>query len=75
MEKLKLIECNGKKYDFIVELPKRCRYPEIPIKVRIEKKFGEFRYIPRTHTFCSGASLTIDELQAIVNKLKELNSP
>ncbi len=74
MDKLKLIECNGRKYDFEVELPNRCRYPEIPAKVRIKRINGEFKYVPREHTFWNGTSLTFDELQAIIDKLKELNS-
>ena len=73
MEKLKITEQDGKRIDFEIETPERFVDFE-KATGRIEMKNGEFQFIPRGNNIFSETSLTIEELQAIITKLRELNS-
>ena len=74
MEKVKVIASNNKIIDCEVTTPKRfsdCNNSSI----RIQMIKGEFQFIPRGNNFMNSlTSLTIEELQAIIEKLKALNS-
>lgn len=74
MEKLKVIEQDGKTIDFEVEAPSRFggRFPNAT--GRIMKVNGEFQFVPRGNNFLGGVKLTVEELEAIIGKLRELNS-
>ena len=71
-EKLKLIDISEDKKDFEITLPKRFNEDEQTI-VRFENRLGEWMYIPRKYTFGRNYRLCIEEVQAILSKLKELN--
>jgi len=45
-------------------------YPTI---ILIEKREGEYKYIPRRFTFSQNTRLAYEEVLAIADKLKELN--
>jgi len=72
MEKLKIIEQDGKRIDIVIECPKRFSHLKNATG-RIERIDGEFQFIPRGNNLFAGTRLSIDELSAIINKLKELN--
>lgn len=69
--KLKLTQINS--LVFSIQVPDRLNNL-VASCVTIEFRDGEYMYIPRKMTFLRDTRLTVDELEGIVEKLKELNN-
>ena len=72
-KKLKLIEEQNLK--FVCELPERLtRYDTTRSHIKIKYVNGEYQFVlPRLPQLFSYETLSIDELEAITDKLKKLN--
>ena len=71
---LKIIEPKEIVKDFYVEVPERLKCLSLRptrIKIRAKRKIFEYVYIP--YNFLGSTFLTIEELEAIVKRIKELN--
>ena len=74
MKKLRIFEEDGKEIDFVIECPKRFEQISVNASGRIRKINGEFQFVPRGNNWLKGTRLCVEELEAIITKLKELNS-
>lgn len=78
-EIIKIISNKDITKDFYLSVPTRlciANGGSNPAKIRLRriKDTTEYVYVPRSFTFLKGTFLTIEELEAIVKKLKELNN-
>lgn len=73
-KELNITELEGKTLIFEIELSKKhSELNHSPAEVQIKFIDGEYQYYPRYGTFASDTTLDIDELKAIISKLKLLN--
>jgi len=70
----RLISKEKTKIDFVVTLPKHLVDKLNPSIVRLKLIGDEYNYIPRKYTFGKDARFTVEELEAIIKKMKELNN-